>query len=159
MDEPKSKSQKKREAVALQKIGVKFIELSMEKLNALPLPEELKRAIVDAKSIRSHGAIRRQSQLIGKLMRTADSEAILAAYEQLLAEENAQTAAFHQLEYWRERLIHEGREALTEFIENYPSADVQQLRQLIKKAVEEQKNEQHSGASKALFRYLRTCLS
>ncbi|MFW2572589.1 DUF615 domain-containing protein, partial [Legionella sp. 29fVS95] len=42
-----------------------------------------------------------QAQLIGKLMRAADSEAILAAYETIIAEDSAQTAAFHELEQWR----------------------------------------------------------
>ncbi|WP_133128113.1 ribosome biogenesis factor YjgA [Legionella nagasakiensis] len=158
MDEPKSKSQKKREADVLQKVGVKLIALSFAKLNALPLTAELRQAIIDAKSVHGHGAIRRQAQLIGKLMRAADGEAILAAYGQLLAEESAQTTAFHQVEYWRGRLIQEGRDALTEFIDLYPSVDAQQLRQLIKKAMEEQKNEQRTGAGKALFRYLRSCL-
>ncbi len=158
MDEPKSKSLKKREADALQKVGVKLIELSMDKLDSLPLSQPLKQAIVEAKSLRSHGAIRRQAQLIGKLMRSTDSDDILAAYESMLLEENAQTASFHELELWRDRLIKEGKDALTKFIDAYPLADAQQLRQLIKKAVDEQQREQHTGAAKALFRYLRSCL-
>ncbi len=158
MDEPKSKSQKKRDADALQKIGVELVALSLDKLNTLPLPDNLKQAILDAKSLKSHGAVRRQAQLIGKLMRSADSEAVLAGYELMLAEGNAKTADFHQMERWRERLIKEGKHALTEFVSSYPQVDVTKLRQLIKKAVDEQKNDQNLGASKALFRYLRSCL-
>ena len=155
-DEQKSKSQKKREADALQKIGVKLISLSVEKLNALPLPDNLKRAILEAKSLKSHGAIRRQAQLIGKLMRTDSSDDIIEGYEQLLAESSAKTAEFHEVEIWRARLIDEGKDALTEFITAYQPEDVQQLRQLIKKAVDDKKNERNLGASKALFRYLRS---
>lgn len=158
MDEPKSKSQKKREADALQKIGVKLVALSSEKLDMLPLPDNLRKAIDDAKSLRSHGAIRRQAQLIGKLMRTEDNEAILDGYEKICAEASATTAEFHHIEVWRTRLIKEGKDALTEFIELHQPDDVQQLRQLIKKAVDEHAKEQHTGASKALFRYLRSCL-
>nr|WP_232220302.1 ribosome biogenesis factor YjgA [Legionella tunisiensis] len=142
----------------MQKVGVKLIALSLAKLDTLPLPPNLRQAIIDAKSIKSHGAIRRQAQLIGKLMRAADSEAILEAYEAIIAVDSAQTASFHELEQWRERLIHQGKEALTEFIDAYQPADVQQLRQLVKKAVEEQNSEKHAGASKALFRFLRACL-
>ena len=158
MDEPKSKSQKKREADALQKIGVQLIALSLEKLDMLPLPDNLRQAIIDAKLLKSHGAIRRQSQLIGKLMRTENHEDILASYEKLLAEASATTAEFHEMETWRMRLIKEGKTALTEFIATYQPEDVQHLRQLIKKAVDEQSKELHTGASKALFRYLRSCL-
>ncbi|HHF7344715.1 TPA: ribosome biogenesis factor YjgA [Legionella feeleii] len=158
MEEPKSKSQKKRDADALQKVGVKLIALSLSKLDTLPLPPNLRQAIIDAKSIKSHGAIRRQAQLIGKLMRAADNEAILAAYETIIAEDSAQTAAFHELEQWRDRLINEGKEALTEFIDAFQPTDVQQLRQLVKKAVDEQNSGKPTGASKALFRFLRACL-
>ncbi len=156
MDEPKSKSQKKREADSLQKVGVELISLSIEKLDTLPLPDNLRRAILDAKLLKSHGAIRRQAQLIGKLMRTEDHENILESYERLQADASATTALFHEVEQWRIRLINEGKDALTEFINAHPEIDVQSLRQLIKKAVDEQKKEQPTGASKALFRYLRS---
>ncbi|GGI87091.1 ribosome biogenesis factor YjgA [Legionella impletisoli] len=159
MDEPKSKTQLKNEAEALQKIGVKLVELSAEKLDKLPLSEPLKQAILTAKTIKSHGALRRQAQLIGKLMRVANSEEIIAEYEQLLAEDKAKTAVFHQIELWRDRLIHGGREALTEFVESYQPEDVQGLRQLIKKVIEEQQKQKNTGASKALFRYLRATMS
>jgi ribosome-associated protein len=127
----------------------------MEKLETLPLTDILKQAIVAAKSIKSHGAKRRQAQLIGKLMRSADSETILNAYEHLCAEDSTQTATFHAVEQWRERLLQGNREALTEFVASFQPDDVQHLRQLIKKAIEEQTKEKHTGASKALFRYIR----
>ena len=159
MDEPKSKSQKKRDAEGLKKIGVELVGLSMDKLDLLPLSEQLKRAIIEAKALKSHGAVKRQAALIGKLMRSAEYDAIIEAYTELLAEDSSQTARFHAVEHWRERLINDGKDALTQLVQACPSIDVQQLRQLIKKAVEEQSKEKHTGASKALFRYLRPYLS
>jgi ribosome-associated protein len=158
MDEPVSKSQKKREASYLQGIGVQLIELSPSKLNELPLTETLHKAIMDAKSIKSHGAKRRQAQLIGKLMRSADYDAIIEAYNRMMDEDSAVTVQFHEIESWRDRLLHEGKEALTEFINLYHPEDLQQLRQLIKKAVEDAQKERNTGASKALFRYLRSSI-
>lgn len=158
MDEPVSKSQKKRDADFLQKLGVKFIDLSLAKLALLPLPDNLYKAIIDAKAIKSHGAKRRQAQLIGKLMRAAEFEEIIAAYEQIIAEESAVTASFHEVEVWRDRLLNEGKDALTEFIAAYHPEEVQQLRQLIKKAVDDQQKEKNTGAAKALFRFLRSCI-
>jgi ribosome-associated protein len=158
MNEEKSKSQKKRDAEALQCLGVELVALPSNILDTLPLTIPLKQAILDAKSLRSHGAIKRQAQLIGKFMRSADHEAITAAYAEILAEKSAKTAGFHELEVWRTRLITEGKEALTAFIDVYQPADVQQLRQCIKKAVDELSKEKPTGASKALFRYLRSCV-
>ncbi len=155
MDEPISKSQKKREADSLQKIGVALVELPLHKLELLPLSEHLRAAILEAKLLKSHGAMRRQAQLIGKLMRYTDSAAIIAAYDQLLSEASAQTANFHQVEQWREQLIHQGKEALTQFLIQFPEVDSQHLRHLIKKAVTEQEKNQSLGASKALFRFIK----
>lgn len=159
MEEEVSKSQKKREAGALQKIGVELIELPETKLRSLPLSDGLFKAIMDAKSISSHGAKRRQAQLIGKLMRASDHEAILAAYEQLRNDESAVTASFHEVELWRDKLITEGKDALTEFVSCYQPQEVQQLRQLIKKAVDDKQKDKNTGAAKALFRYLRSIVT
>ncbi|HAT9303537.1 TPA: ribosome-associated protein [Legionella pneumophila subsp. pneumophila] len=139
-------------------MGIKFIDLSASKLDSLPLPDNLRQAIIDARSIKSHGAKRRQAQLIGKLMRAADFEAILAAYEKILEEESSITASFHEIELWRDRLLQDGKDALTEFIDAYQPEDVQQLRQLIKKALDDQMKEKNTGAAKALFRYLRSLI-
>lgn len=158
MEEPKSKSEKKRLAEEQKQLGVKLIDLNADELACLPLPAQLKQAVLDAKSLRSHGAMRRHAQWIGKLMRAADYDAIAHAYDTLEAGKKAQTAVFHEIEQWRTRLLAEGKPALTEFVETHQPQDVQQLRQLIKKAVDEQQKQTNTGASKALFRYLRSCL-
>lgn len=151
-----SKSQKKREAHDLFDFGEKLVSLTLTKLDKLPLSDQLRRAVLEARRLKSHGAIKRQLMYIGKLLRGAGpDEHLMLAYEQLVAEENAQTASFHDVEHWRNRLITEGKEALTAYIEEHPDVDVQQLRQLIKKAVDEVKNEKNLGGSRALFRYLR----
>ena len=80
MDQLKSKSQKKREADALRELGVALTSLRIDQLNNMQLPEALYLAIVGAKKITSHGALRRQGQLIGKLMRLADSDKIFEQY-------------------------------------------------------------------------------
>lgn len=158
MDEPISKSQKKRDADALQKLGVELIALPAAKLDTIPMPDELRQAIDLAKTLKSHGAIRRQAQLIGKLMRSADTEAIAQAFKALMDEGSAKTAIFHEMEQWRDRLITNNRDVLTEFINAHPDTDVQTLRQLIRKAVEEKNGDKATGAAKALFRFLRSCL-
>lgn len=158
MDEEISKSQKKRDADQLKKIGVELIALSLEKLDTLPLTDQLKQAILTAKKLKSHGAVRRQAQLIGKLMRAADHTDIIEKYEEILAEGSAKTAAFHEAEQWRDKLLHGGKEALTLYIDTVRPDDVQQLRQLIKKAIDDHTKERNTGASKALFRYIRSHL-
>jgi 5-(carboxyamino)imidazole ribonucleotide mutase len=74
-----SKSARKREALAAQKLGEELILLKDADLDALELPEHLSEAIRQARRIRSRAAGARQRQYIGKLMREIDLEPILAA--------------------------------------------------------------------------------
>ena len=71
-----SKSQRKRDAHALQALGVQLITLSTAQLARLDLPEALHEAVVAAQQIRSHGARTRQLQYIGKVMRQLDPTAL-----------------------------------------------------------------------------------
>lgn len=84
MDDTKpSKSARKREYLALQKLGEELITLRESDLLSLPLEEDLLEAVQEARRIKAHGALRRQKQYIGKLMRHVDSEPINAALERL----------------------------------------------------------------------------
>lgn len=77
MDELKpSKSARKREYIALQKLGEELITLRESDLDSLPIDDNLREAVLEAKQMKAHGALRRQKQYIGKLMRHIDPEPI-----------------------------------------------------------------------------------
>jgi Uncharacterized protein conserved in bacteria len=77
---PPSKSQRKREATALQDLGAQLVKLTSTQLSRLPLPEDLLAAVRAAQAMPQRGAHQRQLQFIGKLMRRIDDpEAIRAA--------------------------------------------------------------------------------
>lgn len=78
-----SKSARKREFLALQKLGEELIALNESDLREIGLEEDLLDAVLDARQIKSHGALRRQKQYIGKIMRHVDPEAIRAAMKRL----------------------------------------------------------------------------
>ena len=159
MEEPISKTEKKKQVEALQRLGVELIDLPNEQLDSIPLSPQLKQAILDARKIKSNGAKRRQAQLIGKLMRQEDSEEIQQAYQKILDEGASQTAVFHECEHWRDRLLAaEDKQTLSEFIDKYQPEDIQQLRQLIKKARDEQQKSINRGSAKALFRLIREAI-
>jgi len=71
-----SKSARKREYIALQKLGEELIELKASDLDRLPLDDNIRDAVSEAKEMKAHGALRRQKQYIGKLMRHIDPEPI-----------------------------------------------------------------------------------
>jgi ribosome-associated protein len=78
-----SKSARKREYLALQKLGEELLTVKESDLQSMDLDEDLLAAIHDARHIKSHGALRRQKQFIGKLMRGIDPEPIRAALERV----------------------------------------------------------------------------
>jgi ribosome-associated protein len=68
-----SKSQRKREAHALQALGAQLVALPRAHLARIALPDALREAVVTAQSLRPHGARRRHLQYIGTLMRQLDA--------------------------------------------------------------------------------------
>ena len=145
-----SKSELKRRMTALQKLGEKLVNLSPDSLAKIPMDDTLKTAILAAQAISSHEAKRRQLQFIGRLMRDADAAPIEAAIQVLESKSKLNKAKFHQMERWRDTLIAEEDDAVQRFLEQYPSADRQQLRQLTRNAKKASK-----GGDTELFRYIR----
>lgn len=114
-DAKPSKSARKRDHLALQSLGEKLIPLELSELEQLPLDEPLLEAVVHAKKIRSRSALKRQRQLIGKLMREADAESIEASLQRLGRQDQLSREIFREAERWRDRLVDEGSAAATEF--------------------------------------------
>jgi len=110
-----SKSERKRESLALQELGERLIALSEPDLATLSLDDNLHQAIRDAASIKSRGALRRQKQLIGKLMHGVDPEPIEAALARLSADDVKAKRLFARAERWRDRLVREGGNAINAF--------------------------------------------
>jgi ribosome-associated protein len=152
--EEKSKSQLKREAHALQDLGEQLIALKPAELDALPVPEDLARAIQDARLMK-RGALKRQRQYIGKLMRDIDPEPIRTAMAQRQQQAVEYSRRQHQIEDWRDRLIREGDDALGAALDEFPQADRQQLRQMIRQARKEAEQDKPPKTARILFRYLR----
>jgi len=73
----------KREYLARQKLGEELIPLQESDLRAMDLDEDLLNAVLEAKRLKKHGALRRQKQYIGKLMGRVDPDPIRAALERM----------------------------------------------------------------------------
>lgn len=111
-----SKSAKKRHQHALQTLGEKLIDLPADQLRRIPLDEDLFAAIVTASQMKARGALRRQRQLIGKMMRSVDPEPIQAALDAATRTDRHAKALFRQAEHWRDRIVDEGRPQLDRFL-------------------------------------------
>ena len=133
-----SKSQKKRDMLALQDMGEELVQLSLDSIKKLDLPEQLLSAILEAKRIPTskHGAYKRQMQYIGKVMRNIDAVPIAEQLEATKAPNKKQTALHHLAERWRERLL-EDATALGGFVNEFPEADRAAIEEHVRAAKEE----------------------
>ncbi|TNF97642.1 MAG: DUF615 domain-containing protein [Gammaproteobacteria bacterium] len=151
--EQKSKSQIKREYLALQHLGANLIELSLSSLESIPISDVLREAIKEAKKLK-RGALKRQVQYIGGLMRDEDTEAIQQALNDLAMPHRKQVQAFHQVEKWRDALIAGDDELMTDLANRFENADRQHIRQLVRNAVKEKKLDKTPKSARLLFQYL-----
>jgi ribosome-associated protein len=152
--EPVSKTQRKREMHELQAIGEELVALSPERLRTLDLPEQLFDAVLSARSISKFGALRRQMQFIGRLMRSVELEPISSQLDAWNGKSAQHTAWLHRVERWRDRLIDDDA-ALGEFVSAHAGADTQRLRSLIRTAKQEKIEARPPRAYRMLFQVLR----
>jgi ribosome-associated protein len=162
-DDRPSKSERKRRSDDLQALGEALIGLSDGELDALPLPEQLRDAVVLARRITAHGGLYRQKQYIGKLMRKIDAEPIRAALEARRDRERIEALRFRRIEQWRDRLVQEGAPAIAQLRAEVPGIEANAQAHTLADLVERARRERQSGdpphAARELFRLLRDLLA
>jgi len=151
---PPSKTKIKKQMHELRDLGKELTELGKDQLAQLDLPENLRDAIREMKNINKFGAIKRQMQYIGKLMRDVDTAPILARLDAWKGKSQHHIAYMHQLERWRDRLL-ESDAAFTELLAAHPEADAQRLRTLIRNAQKEIEAHKPPKNFREIFQVLR----
>jgi len=152
--ELKSKTKMKKEAEALQKLGEELVRLTPAQIRDIPLPPAISEAVAFARTLK-RGALRRQLQYIGMLMRQYDTAPIQEALQNIQEGDHKKAAVFKEIEEWRVELM-EGNEALMEdILRRYPGSDRQKLTQLLRNAIKERKNNKPPRVFRDLFRYLK----
>lgn len=160
-----SKSALKRQSHDLQALGLEVAELPDQRLAATPMPDGLREAILEYRRTKSHEGRRRQLQYVGKLMRSADEEALREAVAAATLGSAKETLALHEAERWRAELLADDA-ALTRWVSEHPQEDVQHLRALVRSARDETRADAAPGAAvrqgrafRDLFRHVRQTLS
>jgi len=151
---PPSKTKIKKQMLELQDLGKTLTGLSKEKLRELNLPENLLEALIEYKRMTKFGALDRQLQYIGRLMRDVDPAPILAKLDAWNGVSRQHITWLHQVEHWRDRLL-EQPDALTELLAAHPKADAQRLRALIRNALKEKELLKPPKSYRELFQVLR----
>jgi len=152
-----SKSELKRQMTVLQKLGEELVEQPRDRVKRVPMPEDVRDAILECQLIKDHEGRRRQLQYVGKKMRTLDEEEVAAIQRTIDSWKGlskADTAAMHALERRRDKLLTDDK-ALTTLLSENPELDVQQLRTLIRNARKEQAENKPPKAYREIFQILK----
>lgn len=149
-----SKTQIKNAMLELQGLGEQLIPLKRSELLQLSLPEKLIDAILEAKRLTHWGALKRQRQYIGRLMRDIDPVPIQAYLDSINHVNQAHNAWLHRLEKLRGSLLTQDK-ALEQLLATYPQTDRQALRTLIRNARKEREESKPPRYFRELFQLLK----
>lgn len=152
-----SKSEMKRQMSELQKLGEELVDQPRDRVKRVPMPDDVREAILTCQSIKDHEGRRRQLQYVGKMMRSLEPqevEAIRRTIEGWRGASKADTAALHAVERKREKLLADDK-ALTALMQEHPELDVQHLRTLIRNARKEVAENKPPKAYREIFQVLK----
>lgn len=156
-----SRSQLRREALDVLKIAQALADLSDAQLSHFALDDDLLDEVHRARAVTQQIARKRQIQFLAKQLRRLDDEElepIRARLDNDRQQSRMLATTIHRTEKWRDRLIAEGDEALTELLNEFPNADRQNLRQLCRQARTERDQNRPPQMQRELFRALRELL-
>ncbi|GHF78588.1 ribosome biogenesis factor YjgA [Thalassotalea marina] len=152
----KSKSEIKREMLALQDFAYKLVKLSKAERAKVPFTEELLEALVLADKIKNKPeALRRHVRFMSKVLLETDMDPINHALDVMANKHQQDTTKFHLLEVKRDALIANGNAEIESTLDEYPAMERQKLRQLVRQASKEVKADAKGKYYKELFAYIK----
>ncbi len=149
-----NKTRLKREMKALHDLGKQLVDLPHSKFDQVTLSTRMLDAIMLAKKLKK-SALQRQLRFIAGIIKEEDIDTIRLQLERIALPRKQETESFHQIEAWRDRLISGDNELINELLDQFPQADRQHIRQLVRNASKEAQQNKPPKASRLLFKYLK----
>lgn len=158
LSERPNKTAAKREDAKLEALAARLAALPKDRIAELPLDADMREALAEHRRITAHEAKRRHLRRLRKLLRVEELESLSHALDRLDPSSHLAMQATQTAQRWSDRLITEGRAAMTAAIESYPELNPQQLGQLVRKAAKQRQASEAQAATPAqreLLRFLR----
>jgi ribosome-associated protein len=150
----KSKTQVKNELNELKELGRELINMPVADLDKLELPGDIYDNALKAKKM-THGALKRQVGFLGGLIAKSDYESIQVQLDKLKQAHHGEVKQFHQLEQWRDELLANNKDVMNVLVATFEEFDVQYVRQLVRNAQKEAKQNKPPKSARLLFKYLQ----
>lgn len=152
----KSRTKKKKEAEELQRLGLELNKLSVRQLECIEIPENLRTALIEGKSITSNIAARRHRQFIGALMRDVNPKTISQALIKAEKEFSAGFEVEKEARIWIDRVLAGGVVEMEALLFEFPGIERQRLRQLVRNIKKEKPGEKNFKSRKTLEQLIMT---
>ncbi len=153
-----SRGDDRRAALVVLALATRMVEIPYARLQQMPISEDMLHHFQTAQRITQQIARKRQLQFVAKQMRREEPET-LEAWRALIdfdkADVRREIAEAHRIEALRDQLIAGDAALLTKIVAQFPQADIQRLRQLIRNAQFEQQKNKPPAAYRELFKVLR----
>ena len=149
----KSKSQRRREALALQSVAESLTALTPSDRARVPMWPELDAAVADARGLR-RVALRRQVRRIARLLREGDPAPVVRALDAVRRPGRREAARHRRIERLRDAMVR-GEMSADDMRAAAPALDFQRLRHLVAAARRERDDARESASERHLFRFLR----
>lgn len=144
----------KLELQASKALVLRMMNMSDALFKKLDIPEKLRDAVVDARKFKG-GARKRQLLYTTGLIRHEDPAAISLQIDNLERPIQRQIEEFHEVEQWRDQLLAGDAATLDSLLARFNDIDIQYLRQLVRNAAKEKKNNKPPKSARLLFQYLK----
>jgi len=156
-----NKEQIKRDIAEVAKLAEELTHLSESQLASMKMPDQLEGAIIAAKKMpATKPARKRQLKFVTAKLREIDLEKVTEVLERIQTKSAHGVREHHQAEQWRDKLIAcENNDALTNLLNDHPTADRQHIRQLQRNAQKEAKAEKPPKSARLLYQSLKELVS
>jgi len=153
-DDFQSKTQVKQALNDLKELGRELIALPNVDLDKLKLPEDVYDNVLKAKKM-THGALKRQVGFLGAIIANSEYETIQENLAKLRQVHNGKVKQFHKLEQWRDELLADNKDVMNVLVAMFADLDIQYVRQLVRNAQKETKQNKPPKSARLLFKYLQ----
>lgn len=151
----KSRSERRREARAVEEIALELVQLCAAEIPRLPCNEDLRREIMEAQGIKEHGARKRQIKYLAKQLRGLDCTDLISFLDQVKGLRLVEAREFQELERLRGWICgDETGGALEELAHEFPDLEIKELQAL----AERYRRTRQRRFSREILRHLRTAL-
>lgn len=153
-----NKSQIKRDIAATTEFVELLVGLSPAQLVQFELDDIVYKAIATAASLPPTGARKRQIKYINGLLRKMDISGLQEKLARLQSKSAHAVREHHAAERWRDQLLTGDESIVTGFLAEYPEAERQELRNLVRGAKKEQTLTVPPKYARLLYRYIKEVL-